>query len=59
MQIDKQKRMIRAQQLHQQTLNAMPTVDAVMHLAILVAEREQECEHWKQIAEANAQAGRD
>ena len=51
MQIDKAKRLARASALHQQTLNAMPMQDAVMHLALLVAEREQERDHWKHLAE--------
>jgi len=56
--IDPAKRLIRANALHQQTLDAMPVADAVLHLCQLVAEREQEVEHWKKLASDNLKAGR-
>jgi len=58
MKSDNQKRLERAQRLHQETLDKMPMADAVMHLAMLCAEREQQVEHWQHLAEHNAKAGR-
>ena len=54
--IDRQKRLERAQKLHQQTLDAMPVSDAVLHLCQLVAEREQEAAYWEDSAFRNAKA---
>ena len=56
MKIDITERLKRAQQIHQEELNARPMVDAIMSLSTRLAECEQERDYWKAIAEGNKQS---
>ena len=58
MTIDKTKSLERANRLHVDMLGNQPMVEAVWQLCRMMAELEQEVEHYKRLADANLQAGR-